>query len=174
MCIRDRPEPAPLELLTANRQVTDEVVLSGERLLAVNVRLTDQAGGPPGCVATLRDSTELLALSGRAERAQRRLRLLYDAGVTVGSTLDVTRTAEELAQVTVPRFADFVTVDPRSRSWRVRSLRRAPRWGGCGGRRWRAYGTTRRSTRSARCWTWCPAPRWPGRCTAGSRDWSRT
>ncbi|MGW3074821.1 SpoIIE family protein phosphatase [Kitasatospora sp. NPDC001132] len=101
----------PLELLTAGRPVTDQVVLSGERLLAVNVRLIDRPGGPPGCVATLRDSTELAALSGRAERAQRRLRLLYDAGVTVGSTLDVTRTAQELAQVTVPRFADFVTVD---------------------------------------------------------------
>ncbi|MGW4892360.1 SpoIIE family protein phosphatase [Kitasatospora sp. NPDC004240] len=104
-------DPAPLELLTADREVTDEVVLAGERLLAVNVRLTEQVGGPPGCVATLRDSTELLALSGRAEVAQRRLRLLYDAGVTVGSTLDVTRTAQELAQVAVPRFADFVSVD---------------------------------------------------------------
>ncbi|MER6399194.1 SpoIIE family protein phosphatase [Kitasatospora sp. NPDC001603] len=102
---------APEELLTANRPVTDEVVLAGERLLAVNVRLTDRDGGPPGCVATLRDSTELLALSGRAEVAQRRLRLLYDAGVSVGSSLDVTRTAEELAQVAVPRFADFVSVD---------------------------------------------------------------
>ncbi|MEV6975676.1 SpoIIE family protein phosphatase [Kitasatospora sp. NPDC093806] len=104
-------EPAPLELLTAGRAVSDEVVLAGERLLAVNVRPTDRDGGPPGSVATLRDSTELLALSGRAEVAQRRLRLLYDAGVTVGSTLDVTRTAEELAQVTVGRFADVVTVD---------------------------------------------------------------
>ncbi|MGW2372605.1 SpoIIE family protein phosphatase [Kitasatospora sp. NPDC001683] len=104
-------EPAPLELLTADRPVTDEVMLAGERLLAVNVRLTDQDGGPPGCVATLRDSTELMALTGRAEGAQRRLRLLYDAGMTVGSTLDVTWTAEELAQVAVPRFADFVTVD---------------------------------------------------------------
>ncbi|MFJ8474263.1 SpoIIE family protein phosphatase [Kitasatospora sp. NPDC094011] len=104
-------EPAPLELLTANRPVSDEVVLAGERLLAVNVRLTDRDGGPPGCVATLRDSTELRALTGRAEGAQRRLRLLYDAGMTVGSSLDVIRTAEELAQVAVPRFADFVTVD---------------------------------------------------------------
>ncbi|MFI6845759.1 SpoIIE family protein phosphatase [Kitasatospora sp. NBC_00085] len=104
-------DPAPEELLTANRAVTDEVVLAGERLLAVNVRLTDRDGGPPGCVATLRDSTELLALSGRAEVAQRRLRLLYDAGVTVGSSLDVTRTAEELVQVTVPRFADFASID---------------------------------------------------------------
>ncbi|WP_395296916.1 SpoIIE family protein phosphatase [Kitasatospora hibisci] len=104
-------DQAPEELLTADRPVTDEVVLSGERLLAVNIRLTDRDGGPPGLVATLRDSTELLALSGRAEVAQRRLRLLYDAGLAVGSTLDVTRTAEELAQVAVPRFADFVTVD---------------------------------------------------------------
>ncbi|MBV6698322.1 SpoIIE family protein phosphatase [Kitasatospora aureofaciens] len=104
-------ERAPEELLTADRPVTDQVVLAGERLLAVNVRLTDRDGGPPGFVATLRDSTELLALSGRAEVAQRRLRLLYDAGVTVGSSLDLTRTAEELAQVAVPRFADFVTVD---------------------------------------------------------------
>ncbi len=104
-------EPAPLELLANGRAVTDEVVLAGERLLAVNVRPTDRDGGPPGSVATLRDSTELLALTGRAEVAQRRLRLLYDAGVTVGSTLDVTRTAEELAQVTVGRFADVVTVD---------------------------------------------------------------
>ncbi|MFE2110678.1 SpoIIE family protein phosphatase [Kitasatospora sp. NPDC059463] len=104
-------DPAPLELLADGRTVTDEVVLAGERLLAVNVRPTDRDGGPPGSVATLRDSTELLALSGRAEVAQRRLRLLYDAGVQVGSTLDVTRTAEELAQVTVGRFADIVTVD---------------------------------------------------------------
>ncbi|MER5355349.1 SpoIIE family protein phosphatase [Kitasatospora sp. NPDC002551] len=104
-------ETAPLELLADGRAVSDEVVLAGERLLAVNVRPTDRDGGPPGSVATLRDSTELLALSGRAEGAQRRLRLLYDAGVTVGTTLDVTRTAEELALVAVGRFADIVTVD---------------------------------------------------------------
>ncbi|MGW2252432.1 SpoIIE family protein phosphatase [Kitasatospora sp. NPDC001660] len=104
-------ERAPEELLTANLPVTDQVVMAGERLLAVNIRLTDRHGGPPGFVATLRDSTELLALSGRVEVAQRRLRLLYDAGVTVGNSLDMTRTAEELAHVAVPRFADFVTVD---------------------------------------------------------------
>ncbi|MGW0710560.1 SpoIIE family protein phosphatase [Streptomyces sp. NPDC002643] len=43
--------------------------------------------------------------------ARRRLELLHDAGVRVGTTLDVTRTAEELAEVTVPRFADFAAVD---------------------------------------------------------------
>ncbi|MFI5551719.1 SpoIIE family protein phosphatase [Streptomyces sp. NPDC051738] len=43
--------------------------------------------------------------------ARRRLELLHDASVRVGTTLDVTRTAQELAEVTVPRFADFVAVD---------------------------------------------------------------
>ncbi|WP_377273077.1 SpoIIE family protein phosphatase [Peterkaempfera sp. SMS 1(5)a] len=47
----------------------------------------------------------------KAEQARLRLELLYDTSVAVGSTLDVTRTAEELARVAVPRFADFVTVD---------------------------------------------------------------
>jgi serine phosphatase RsbU (regulator of sigma subunit)/anti-sigma regulatory factor (Ser/Thr protein kinase) len=60
---------------------------------------------------TLRDTTELRALSGRAELARERLKLLYDAGVRIGTTLDVVRTAEELSEVAVPRFADFVTVE---------------------------------------------------------------
>jgi len=104
-------DSATASLLTSGRVATDEVHLVGERLLAINQRSTDQAGGPPGSVATLRDSTELQALSGRAEVARGRLKLLYDAGVGVGTSLDVTRTAEELAEVAVPRFADFVTVD---------------------------------------------------------------
>ncbi|MFF3737904.1 SpoIIE family protein phosphatase [Streptomyces sp. NPDC002566] len=43
--------------------------------------------------------------------AQQRLALMNDAGAGIGSTLDVMRTAQELADVTVPRFADFVVVD---------------------------------------------------------------
>ncbi|WP_254885657.1 SpoIIE family protein phosphatase [Streptomyces sp. NA02950] len=104
-------EPHITDLLVSRRVVTDEVVVAGERLLAVNNRLTDRVGGPPGSVATLRDSTELRALSGRADVAQKRLKLLYDASVEIGTTLDIGRTAEELAQMAVTRFADFVTVD---------------------------------------------------------------
>jgi serine phosphatase RsbU (regulator of sigma subunit)/CHASE3 domain sensor protein/anti-sigma regulatory factor (Ser/Thr protein kinase) len=47
----------------------------------------------------------------QAQEAHRRLRLLYDAGMAVGTTLDVQQTAQELAGVAVPRFADFATVD---------------------------------------------------------------
>lgn len=103
--------PDMAELLASQRVATDEVHLVEDRLLAVNQRPTQLRGGPFGSVATLRDTTELRALSGRAEVARERLRLLYDAGVGIGATLDVTRTAEELAETAVPRFADFVTVD---------------------------------------------------------------
>ncbi|MEU6304343.1 SpoIIE family protein phosphatase, partial [Streptomyces chartreusis] len=104
-------DPDTKELLVSGREATDEVHLSGERLLAINQRPTDRDGGPKGTVVTLRDSTELQAVTGRAEVARERLRLLYDAGLRVGTTLDVLRTADELARVPIPRFADFVTVD---------------------------------------------------------------
>lgn len=43
--------------------------------------------------------------------ARGRLALLNDASVRIGSTLDLARTAQELADVAIPRLADFVTVD---------------------------------------------------------------
>nr|WP_055503370.1 SpoIIE family protein phosphatase [Nonomuraea pusilla] len=46
-----------------------------------------------------------------AVSARRRLRLLFEAAMGIGQTLDAVRTAQELAEVTVPRFADLVTVD---------------------------------------------------------------
>ena len=104
-------DPGTKELLVSGREATDEVHLAGERLLAINQRPTDREGDPRGTVVTLRDSTELQAVTGRAEVARERLRLLYDAGLRIGTTLDVLRTAGELARVPVPRFADFVTVD---------------------------------------------------------------
>ncbi|WP_405422216.1 SpoIIE family protein phosphatase [Streptomyces erythrochromogenes] len=105
-------DPRTTELLASGRVVTDHVHLAGDRLLAVNVRPTmAYAGRPAGRVVTLRDTTELASLTGRAEVARSRLQLLYDAGVRIGTTLDVVRTAEELSEVAVPRFADFVTVE---------------------------------------------------------------
>jgi serine phosphatase RsbU (regulator of sigma subunit)/anti-sigma regulatory factor (Ser/Thr protein kinase) len=43
--------------------------------------------------------------------ARQRLALVNEAASRIGSTLDITRTAQELVEVTVPRFADFATVD---------------------------------------------------------------
>ncbi|MDF3140031.1 MULTISPECIES: SpoIIE family protein phosphatase [unclassified Streptomyces] len=43
--------------------------------------------------------------------ARRRLELLSEVSTRIGTTLDVRRTAEELAETAVPRLADFVTID---------------------------------------------------------------
>ncbi|WP_260462526.1 SpoIIE family protein phosphatase [Streptomyces sp. TRM72054] len=43
--------------------------------------------------------------------ARQLLSLVNDAGTSIGRTLDVMRTAQELADFAVPRFADFVVVD---------------------------------------------------------------
>ncbi|MGJ5826339.1 SpoIIE family protein phosphatase [Streptomyces ossamyceticus] len=104
-------EPEMASLLGSGREATDEVHLAGPRLLVVNQRPTDRGGGQRGTVVTLRDSTELRAVSGRAEITGERLKLLYDAGLGIGTSLDVIQTADELARIAVPRFADFVTVD---------------------------------------------------------------
>ncbi|WP_344466625.1 SpoIIE family protein phosphatase [Kitasatospora kazusensis] len=47
----------------------------------------------------------------KAEAAQQRLTLLNEASSRIGTTLDLNRTARELVEVVIPRFADFVTVD---------------------------------------------------------------
>ncbi|WP_435823841.1 SpoIIE family protein phosphatase [Kitasatospora aureofaciens] len=103
--------PRATELLLSDRAITDEVLPVGDRLLAVNNRPTASGGGPSGSVATLRDSTELRTLAGKAEVARGRLRLLYDASLAIGSTLDVRRTAEELARTACGEFCDYATVD---------------------------------------------------------------
>ncbi|MGY5011290.1 SpoIIE family protein phosphatase [Streptomyces sp. 900105755] len=104
-------DPETATLIASGRVATDEVHLVKDRLLAVNQRPIEVRGGPPGSVITLRDSTELRALSGRAEVARERLNMLYEAGVGIGTSLDVTRTAEALAELAVPRFADYAAID---------------------------------------------------------------
>jgi GAF domain-containing protein len=43
--------------------------------------------------------------------ARQRLALLQEAGTSIGTSLNVARTAQELADLAVPRLADFVSVD---------------------------------------------------------------
>ncbi|WLQ68326.1 SpoIIE family protein phosphatase [Streptomyces glycanivorans] len=104
-------DPVMTAMLVSGRTATDEVHAVGDRLLAVSQRATDRDGGPPGNVTTLRDTTELQALSGKAATARGRLKLLYDAGTEIGTALDVIRTCEELAEFATARFADYATVD---------------------------------------------------------------
>ncbi len=46
-----------------------------------------------------------------ANEAREQLALINEASTRIGSTLDLQRTAQELVEVVIPRFADFVTVD---------------------------------------------------------------
>ncbi|MFI7275462.1 SpoIIE family protein phosphatase [Streptomyces sp. NPDC049879] len=64
----------------------------------------DPAGEVRGVFAAAADVSDQV-------RARRRLALLKEAGDRLGSTLDVTRTAQELADIMVPELADFATID---------------------------------------------------------------
>ncbi|MEV6108984.1 SpoIIE family protein phosphatase [Streptomyces sp. NPDC051940] len=78
--------------------------VGGQVLSASVLRLEDTAGGPIGLVVAVRDTTV-------RHRAQQRLRLLHRASGRVGTTLDVFRTAQELAEAAVPHFAGGAAVD---------------------------------------------------------------
>ncbi|MER6631289.1 SpoIIE family protein phosphatase [Streptomyces sp. NPDC000987] len=67
-------------------------------------RLEDDHGHPMGVYYTVIDITDRY-------RARQRVALLDRAGEQIGRTLDVVRTAQELADVAVPAFADLVCVD---------------------------------------------------------------
>ncbi|MEU8980875.1 SpoIIE family protein phosphatase [Streptomyces sp. NPDC048309] len=66
--------------------------------------LTDDEGRVRGVCLAAHDFSE-------QHKARERLQLVNEASVRIGSTLDVTRTAQELADVCVPALADFVSVD---------------------------------------------------------------
>ncbi|MFF0156239.1 SpoIIE family protein phosphatase [Streptomyces sp. NPDC005263] len=64
----------------------------------------DASGVVTGVALAALDSTEQYW-------ARRRLAMLNEAAAGIGTTLDVVRTAEELVELLVPRYADFASVD---------------------------------------------------------------
>jgi PAS domain S-box-containing protein len=113
--IGGRPQNAELEghLL--------RVLLSGQQ---EDVQTYGQAGGEDGAQAWLARIAPVRDAEGRVRGvcmtahdlseqylARERLQLVNEASVRIGSTLDITRTAQELADVCVPALADFVSVD---------------------------------------------------------------
>ncbi|WP_407565423.1 SpoIIE family protein phosphatase [Streptomyces sp. 184] len=67
-------------------------------------RLQDPAGHTLGMGQAVLDVTSYY-------QVRRHLTLISEAGIRIGSTLDLERTAQELAEVLVPQVADFVAVD---------------------------------------------------------------
>ncbi|MBG0854473.1 SpoIIE family protein phosphatase [Streptomyces spinoverrucosus] len=104
-------------------QVMDHVMATGEPITGMHYRgrapadpvrehvwscsyhrLVDARGEPLGLFEESQDITDRY-------RAQERLSLLVRAGKRIGASLDVRRTAAELADVAVPQLADEVQVD---------------------------------------------------------------
>ncbi|MER5964573.1 SpoIIE family protein phosphatase [Streptomyces sp. NPDC002057] len=75
------------------------------------VRLEDADGLPIGLTATLIDITAQQRAEVEAAAGRRRLALVNEATFKIGTSLDLERTAQELADVCVPALADAVTVD---------------------------------------------------------------
>ncbi|MCF1643814.1 SpoIIE family protein phosphatase [Streptomyces indiaensis] len=71
------------------------------------------AGGQPEDAVAARGLVMLgePQVGAYALAARRRLELLSEASTRIGTTLDVRRTAEELAETAVPGLADFITID---------------------------------------------------------------
>ena len=147
------------------------MLLAGERLLAVNVRPTVPHGGPTGQRGDPAGHHRAARPGRPGQLARARLQLLYDAGVRIGTTLDVVRTAEELAEIAVPRFADFVTVELLDEV-----LPGEEPDGGRPGhapyRRAAASGTTPRSTRRTRLITFLPSMPQAEGLRSGTPCWS--
>ncbi|MFH7340499.1 SpoIIE family protein phosphatase [Streptomyces sp. KHY 26] len=77
----------------------------GEHMYSLSAfRLCNPAGEPIGVATLALDITERY-------RYRARLELLNDASMRIGTTLDLARTAEELAETAVGRVADAISVD---------------------------------------------------------------
>ncbi|MFI0767064.1 SpoIIE family protein phosphatase [Streptomyces sp. NPDC021218] len=106
----ERVERAMREVLKSRERLELETHLrepgeSHEHAWSVSLApLTDRSGGLCGVCFAARDTTA-------EQEARQRLLLLSEAGARLDSTLDLDRIARELAEVAVPRLADFASVD---------------------------------------------------------------
>ncbi|MFE3643659.1 SpoIIE family protein phosphatase [Streptomyces sp. NPDC059169] len=97
-----------------DRQVIGRVPSDPDTELAWSVslyRLEDPGGRILGVAASVVDVTDRHHAAQEAERARRRLTLVSDATIRIGTTLDLWETARELADVAVPQLADVAAVD---------------------------------------------------------------
>ncbi|MEU2424298.1 SpoIIE family protein phosphatase [Streptomyces sp. NPDC007851] len=115
----DELEPAYLRVLRTGEPVIDEPVVGRtpadpdeEHIWAVSVyRLEDALGNVLGVATSVVDITEPYRAGVEAENARRRLAVIADASARIGTTLDLERTARELADVAVPELADVASVN---------------------------------------------------------------
>ncbi|MGI8329580.1 PAS domain-containing sensor histidine kinase [Actinomadura scrupuli] len=101
-------QDAMREVLAGSRPTIDREARwshgSQERALSISLLPLAGADGRPLGVCSV-------ALDFSNSKARDHLDLLREAGVRLGSTLDVMKTAQELAELAIPVLADYVTVD---------------------------------------------------------------
>ncbi|WP_037683512.1 SpoIIE family protein phosphatase [Streptomyces cellulosae] len=108
--------PADLALFRPARTQTDAAAAAQAQVTSVH---TAEPAAEPHSAGSRTDGMadgRLVLLGERgvgmhAVAARQRLELLSEASTRIGTTLDVPRTALELAEMAVPRLADFVTID---------------------------------------------------------------
>ncbi|MFF0387340.1 SpoIIE family protein phosphatase [Kitasatospora sp. NPDC004615] len=99
---RAERDPVAVELA-----IVPVLTASGEQSWVVSAQPLQPLGtDPPAAITEVSERK-----AGPEDLARRRLALLGEAGLRIGSTLEVQRTAQELADVGTEDFADFVGVD---------------------------------------------------------------
>ncbi|MEU2060295.1 SpoIIE family protein phosphatase [Streptomyces sp. NPDC013455] len=107
------------KVLASGAPVIDQQVVGrtaadpeNEHAWAVSIyRLEDHHGNVLGIANVVVDVTDRYRAAKKADQAQQRLRLIANGSARIGTTLEVERTARELADVVVPDLADMVAVD---------------------------------------------------------------
>ncbi|MEV5439367.1 SpoIIE family protein phosphatase [Streptomyces sp. NPDC052682] len=115
----DAVEAAMREVLRTGRPLLDQLVIGRtpahpdeDHAWSVSLyRLEDSLGNVLGLAGMAVDVTEQHRAGLEAEAARRRLSLIADASARIGTTLELDRTAHELADVAVPELADIAAVD---------------------------------------------------------------
>ncbi|MGW2962431.1 SpoIIE family protein phosphatase [Streptomyces sp. NPDC001220] len=115
----DALESAYLRVLRTGEPVIDQSAVGStpadpdeEHIWSLSVyRLEDALDNVLGVATSVVDITEPYRAGVEAENARRRLAVIADASTRIGTTLDLERTAAELADVAVPELADVAVVD---------------------------------------------------------------
>ncbi|MFJ8632033.1 SpoIIE family protein phosphatase [Streptomyces sp. NPDC093568] len=115
----DAVEASLLEVLRTGRPLINQHIVGRtqadpdrEHHWSVSLyRLEDTTGTVLGVAGMAVDITEQHQAALEAETARRRLALIADASARIGTTLELDRTAHELADVAVPELADVAAVD---------------------------------------------------------------
>ncbi|MEV0634695.1 SpoIIE family protein phosphatase [Streptomyces sp. NPDC050619] len=115
----DTFESAAREVLRTGRPLVDQRTVGRtpadpdeEHAWSVSLyRLEDALGTVLGVAGSVADVTEEHRAAVETESARRRLAVIADASTRIGTTLDLERTAGELAEVAVPDLADIAAVD---------------------------------------------------------------